>query len=210
MIQVFIADDHALIRSGMRQILQTAKDIEVAGEASRGEELLASLDDRKVHVLLLDLSMPGLSGPALVQAVHTKFPRVRILVVSMHKDGPVASRALQAGAIGYLTKDSEPEILLSSIRKVAAGQSVLDPDLVGRLATETPAMAENVPEGISRRELEVLQLISSGRSLNEIASLLCVSPKTVSTYKMRLMQKLDVDNNADLLRHAIQMAQRNG
>lgn len=203
MIRVFIADDHALIRSGIRQILATANDMELVGEAARGEELLERLGQTEVGVLLLDLSMPGLSGPALIQAITARFPAVRVLVVSMHKEGPVASRALQAGAAGYMTKDSEPEALLAAIRKVACGRPHVDPELAMKISPEPVSYAGDTLEAISRREQEVLRLIAAGLSLNEIAVRLCVSPKTVSTYKMRLMQKLNIDSNTDLLRHAI-------
>ncbi|RTL52269.1 MAG: response regulator transcription factor [Rhodocyclaceae bacterium] len=205
MIRVFVADDHALIRSGIRQILATVADMELVGEAAHGDELLEALAQAQAEVLLLDLSMPGISGPLLIQTLIARYPGIRILVVSMHKEGPMASLSLKAGAIGYVTKDSEPEILLVAIRKVCAGGRYVDPALAEKIVFEREAFPVEPLEVMSPRELEVLRLIAKGFSLAEISGRIGVSPKTVSTYKMRLMQKLRIESNTDLLRHAIRI-----
>lgn len=203
MTRILVADDHAIVRGGLKQIIATCPELEVAGEATRGTEVLDKVREGGYDLLLLDMNMPGISGIDLIRRLKATRPALPILVLSMHNEGQVVSRALRAGAAGYVTKDSEPEILLAAIRKVAGGGRFIDPALVDMMVFDI-AGADAAPEDIlSDREFEVLQMLARGSSLNEIGAALNVSAKTISTHKMRLMEKLGVDNNADLVRYAI-------
>lgn len=202
-IRILIAEDHAIVRSGLRQILATTTDLVVAGEATQGGEVLEQARAGELDLVLLDMAMRGPSGVELIRRLRAERPQLPILVLSMYNEGAIVSRALKAGAAGYVTKDSEPEVLLAAIRKVAGGGRFIDPALV-----ETVVFAEldgdrTPQETLSDRELQVLQLIAAGNALGDIAQQLHVSPKTISTHKMRLMQKLRIDNNADLIRYAV-------
>ncbi len=203
MIQVLIADDHAIVRSGLRQVLTATGEITIASEAVNGAALLDQIRRLDCHVILLDLSMPGLSGFDLIRRVRLERPDLSILVLSMHNEGQIVTRALRAGAAGYVAKDSDPDILLTAIRKVAGGGRFVDPTLVDGLVTNISTPETDEERDLSDREFQVLQMIVGGHSLNEIAESLHLSAKTISTHKMRLMRKLGVDNNADLIRHAI-------
>lgn len=202
MIRILVADDHAIVRSGLRQIIATTADLEVVAEATRGPDVLDRVRAGGLDLVLLDMNMPGLSGIDLIRHLKAAHPRMPVLVLSMHNEGPVVARALHAGATGYVTKDSEPEILLAAIRKVAGGGHFLDPALVD--ATVFAGGSDAAPhEILSDREFQVLQLLAQGHSVNAIGATLHLSAKTISTHKMRLMQKLGVANNADLVRYAI-------
>ena len=202
MIRILIADDHSIVRSGLKQIIATERDYEVVGEASQGHEVLSRLQQGDVDLLLTDLSMPGLSGIDLIARVRTESPDVPIIVLSMHNENQLVSRVLKAGAAGYITKDSDPAILLAAIRKVAQGGRFIDPNLVDAMVFGTN---EDTPPHavLSNREYEVLQLLVRGLSVADIGNRLHVSSKTISTHKARLMQKLAIDNNADLVRYAM-------
>jgi len=202
MIRILIADDHAIVRSGLKQILATAPDMAVAAEATNGAEVLQHLSGASVDLLLLDMTMPGISGVDLIRQLHERYPLLPILVLSMHNEGQIITRALRAGAAGYVTKDSEPEVLLAGIRKVAGGGRFIDPSLVDSMVFDSGA-SEQPDALLTARELQVLTMIGEGRPLGEIADRLHLSPKTISTHKMRLMQKLAIDNNVDLVRYAI-------
>ncbi|TKC81314.1 response regulator transcription factor [Trinickia terrae] len=203
MVNILIADDHAIVRSGLRQILATSSDFTVVGEAGCGAEVLSKLRACPAALLVLDMSMPGVSGIDLIRRVHSEHPALPILVLSMHNETQVVSRALRAGAAGYLTKDSDPEVLLSAIRKLAAGGRFIDPKLVDAVVFATHADEAPPHEVLSDREFQVLQMLAAGKSISEIADAFSLSAKTVSTHKMRLMQKLDLENNAALIRYAI-------
>jgi DNA-binding NarL/FixJ family response regulator len=204
MIHVLIADDHAVVRSGLKQIIATASDLFVAGEASSGAEVVEELRRRKIDLLLLDMTMPGLSGVALIQRIRAERSGLPILILSIHNESPVVTRALRAGATGYVTKDSDPEVIINAIRKVSNGGRFIDPKLVDALVFEVHGDPE-VPahQLLSDREFQVLQMIAQGRSINDIADSFSLSAKTISTYKVRLMQKLNVENNADLIKYAV-------
>ncbi|MBZ0126983.1 MAG: DNA-binding response regulator [Rhodocyclales bacterium] len=203
MIRILIADDHAIVRGGLKQIIATTTDIVAAGEATHGAEVIDKVRQADLDLLLLDMTMPGLSGVDLVRRVRGDKPDLPILVLSMHNEGQVVSRALRAGAAGYVTKDSDPAILLSAIRKVAAGGRFIDPALVDAIVFEVGDSDKAPHECLSDREFQVLQKIVGGEAIGEIGASLNLSAKTISTHKMRLMQKLGVDNNADLIRYAI-------
>ena len=202
MIRIIIADDHAIVRGGLKQIIATTADIIVVSEATQGSEVIEQWQKTHCELLLLDMTMPGVNGVELIGHLDEEKPDLPILILSMHNEGQIIARALKAGAAGYVTKDSEPEILLSAIRKVAAGGRFIDPALVETMVFNAGVNGALPHDSLSERELQVLKMIASGGPLGNIADQLHVSPKTVSTHKMRLMQKLGIDNNADLIRYA--------
>ncbi|KVW47311.1 response regulator transcription factor [Burkholderia ubonensis] len=203
MIRTLIADDHAIVRSGLKQIIATTTGIVVVGEAARGSEVIDKLRACHVDLLLLDMTMPGIDGIALIRRVRVEHSSLPILVLSIHNEAQVVSRALRAGATGYVTKDSDPDILLAAMRKLSAGGRFIDPTLVDAVVFETNTEDALPHELLSNREFQVLQMLASGQSINEIAESFALSAKTISTHKMRLMQKLNLTNNAELIRYAI-------
>lgn len=204
MIKILIADDHALVREGVKQIISLADGISVAGEATSGWEVLEKIHTLPCNVLLLDVSMPGLSNIDLIKRVKQEKPLLPILMLSIYSDGQLASRALKAGAAGYVTKGSEPAMIIAAIRKVAAGGRYVDPELAEQMVLEF-SLSEGRPahELLSEREFQVFQRVLSGKHISEIALELSLSAKTVSTHKARLMRKLNVQNNADLIRYGM-------
>lgn len=200
-VRVCIADDHRLVRRGLREILAAEPDIEVAQEAAGAHELFVVLQLARPHVLLLDLTMPGLSGTELIRELTGRFAGLRILVLSMHNEAAIAAQALYAGALGYVTKDADPDVLVAAIRSVARGSRFLDPALAETLAKSS--LAEPPHAALSQREWQVLRGIVAGQPLSAIAAELHLSPKTVSSHKTRLMQKLGVASTIDLVRYAM-------
>lgn len=204
MIRVLIADDHHLVRDGLKQILGTADGLEVAGEASSGDEALALVKANDYDLALLDMSMPGLSGIDLIKRLKLEKPKLRILVLSMHAEQQYAARALKAGASGYLTKDSASEQLIRAIRKIAAGGVLISETTAASLIGDTTG-GEALPHTLlSDREFEIFKLLAEGRSPTEIAAQLRVSVKTVSTHKTRVLQKMNLGGTADLVRYALE------
>jgi DNA-binding NarL/FixJ family response regulator len=205
MIRLLIADDHALVRGGLRQIFALVSDFEVVGEAASGAELLERLRQSACDLLLLDLNMPGLSGADLLARVKAHNPALPVLVLSMHNEPLVTTRVLKAGANGFITKDCEPEALIAAIRTVAAHGNYIDPDIATRIAFDaTSARPDALHLTLSERELEIFRLLTTGHSITAIGEQLFISNKTVSTHKARLMEKLDVDSMAGLMRYAMQ------
>ncbi|MBI1174649.1 MAG: response regulator [Sideroxydans sp.] len=203
MIRVLIADDHAIVRGGLKQLFELMGDIVVAGEAANGAEVLEMVQQREFDLLLVDLTMPGLSGVNLISRVRTQNEKLPILVLSMHNELQVAKRVLQAGAAGYVTKGSMQEILINAVRRVAAGGRFVDPTIAEQIMFEKPVNGERSPlDRLSGRELHILRLLAMGRGVNEIATDLFISNKTVSTHKARLMQKMNFQSNAELVRYA--------
>jgi DNA-binding NarL/FixJ family response regulator len=203
-IRVLLADDHGLVREGLRGILAKGADIEVAAEAANGDEVLALVRKHEFDLALLDLSMPGLSGIALIKRLKVERPKLRILVLSMHGEAQYAARALKAGASGYLTKDSAAPQLLGAIRKIAAGGVQISETAAAQLIGASPAGDAPLHEALSDREYEVLRQIVAGRTVTDIAEALSVSVKTISTHKARILQKLNLAGTADLVRYAIE------
>jgi DNA-binding NarL/FixJ family response regulator len=203
MIKILIADDHAIVRGGLKQIVATTTDVIVAGEAAQGTEVVEKLRACQIDLLLLDMTMPGISGVDLIRRVRAEQPALPILVLSIHNEAQVVSRALRAGATGYVTKDSDPDILLAAVRKLAKGGRFIDPKLVDAMVFDTRSGDAPPHEILSNREFQVLQFLAAGESVNDIAETLVLSAKTISTHKMRLMQKLGLANNAELIRYAI-------
>lgn len=205
MIRILIADDHAIVRGGLKQLFALCSDLSVTGEAVNGAQVLEVLRKEEVDLLLLDMNMPGISGAELITRVRAERPSLPILVLSMHNEPQIARRALASGAAGYLTKDSDPETLLAAIRKVAAGGRFIDSGLAESMVFDAGENGERPPhEQLSEREFHILRLLVRGKSVNDIADELSISNKTVSTHKARLMQKLGFQNNADLVRYGIE------
>ena len=205
MIRLLIADDHAIMRSGLKRIFAFVPDLAVVGEAVNGSEVLDRIHRDTFDLLLLDLNMPGISGSDLIMRVRCHHSSLPILVLSMHNEPQVAAKAFKAGANGYITKDCEPEILLEAIRKVASGGQYILPDLAEKMVFNTATMEAQSPESLlSDRELEVFRQLVSGKSVNDIALNLSISNKTVSTHKMRLMEKMQLSSMADLVRYAME------
>lgn len=204
-IRVVITDDHSIVRSGLKQLLGSVPGIRVVGEAGDGAALLSLLRGQEADVALVDHSMPGLAGVDLIRRLQTDHPRLPVLVLSMHVEAQIVSRMLRAGAAGYVSKDCDPADLVAATRKLAAGGRYIDPSLVDSVVFHAPGPDTDASphEQLSPRELQVLQAICAGRPLGQIADELHLSPKTVSTHKMRLMQKLDLRSNADLLKYAM-------
>jgi DNA-binding NarL/FixJ family response regulator len=204
MIRLLLADDHALVRAGLRQLFAAADGIRVEAEAVDGMQVLEQARRQTLDVVLLDLSMPGVNGPELIGRLRRRHPQLPVLVLSMHDDPLYAQRALKAGATGYLTKDNEPELLVQAVRKVAGGGRFIDAALAQRIALQTIAPAPQQPHDVlTSRELQILRLLVQGASINEIAAKLSISNKTVSSHKANLMRKLAVESNAELVRYGV-------
>ncbi len=205
MIRVLVADDHNLVREGLKQILAAAEDLLVAGEAANGDEALALVRANDYDLALVDMSMPGVSGIELIRRLRLEKPSLRILVLSMHGEQQYAARALKAGAAGYLTKDSASEQLVGAIRKVAAGGLYITAAAAESLVSETAAGGTAAPHAsLSDREFEIFRLLAGGHGPTEIAERLHVSVKTVSTHKARILQKMNLDGTAALVRYALE------
>lgn len=205
MIRLVIAEDHAIVRGGLKQMFAMVPDFEVVGEAVNGGEVLDCLRQNEFDLLLLDINMPGISGADLIARVKAQKAPLPILVLSMHNESQVAARMLKAGANGYITKDSEPALLVEAIRKVAGGGKYILPELAEQMVFDNATPSDRLPHTLlSNRELDVFRLLVTGRGVNDIAEQLCISNKTVSTHKVRLLEKMNVTAVADLVRYAIQ------
>jgi DNA-binding NarL/FixJ family response regulator len=205
LIRLLIADDHAIVRSGLAQIFALTTDVHVAGEACNGLEAMALLRQQSFDVVLMDLNMPGISGSELIERVKAQQSGLPILVLSMHDSPQVAAQALRAGADGFMTKDCEPEVLLSAIRKVAAHGRYIAPDIAVKIAFDASTPDQREPHlDLSARELTVLRFLTQGLTVKAIGAQLSISSKTVSTHKVRLMEKLGTPSMADLMRYAIE------
>jgi len=205
MIRILIADDHPIVRAGLRQIVIEAADMVVAAEASDGHEVLAQVRQADFDVLLLDLTIPGLSGLDVLKQVKIEKPNLRVLILSVHPEDQYAVRVLRAGAGGYVTKASAPEQLIAAIRKVHEGRRYVSPVLAEQLAEHLEPGAATMPhESLSDREYQVLCLLASGKTATEIADTLALSVKTVSTYRSRILEKMGMRSNAELTHYAIQ------
>lgn len=205
MIKVLLADDHTIVRAGLKELLSETGDITVSGEANDGTEALARIRESDYDVAVLDMSMPGRSGIELIRQVKRERPRLSILVLSMHSEEQYAVRALKAGASGYLTKESAADQLVAAIRRIAAGGAFVTPETAQRLALDVSTAGAAAPHTLlSDREFQVLRLIADGKSVSEIAKQLTLSVKTISTHKTRIMRKMRLANQAELIRYAIE------
>ena len=205
MIRVLLADDHAIVRAGLKGILADTGDIEVAGEAANGQEVLARVSAQDFDVAVLDLSMPGRNGIELIKLVKAEKPKLRILVLSMHSEEQYAVRALKAGASGYLSKESAADELVAAIRRIAGGGAYVTPETAERLALGAAPRAETATHTLlSDREFQVFRMIARGASVSEIARELSLSVKTISTHKTRIMEKMGLANQSELIRYALE------
>lgn len=203
MIRVLLADDHTLVREGLRRLLAAEPDIAIAAEAADGDAALAAARARELDVAIVDLSMPGVSGLELVRRLKAAKPALRVLVVSMHGERQYAARALRAGASGYLTKEAAPEQLVRAIRRVATGGVHIPEGAAAALLDQTAA-SERPHERLSQREFEVFRRLVAGQSPGEVARALHLSVKTVSTHKARILEKMGMRSTAELVRYAVE------
>lgn len=205
MIRIIIADDHTLFRVGLKQMLHSFAGINVVGEATNAAETLAAANAGGAELIIMDLTMPGVSGTSLIEQTRKAQPDLPILVLSMHDEPGTVRRALQAGASGYITKGSNPDTLFTAVTRVGTGERYIDPSIAESLAFDTVTHGSVDPHlSLSQREWQVLRLIEQGMMLSQIAEQLHLSPKTVTTHKTHLMEKLGIVNNADLIRYAIE------
>ncbi len=203
-LQILLVDDHAVVRGGLRLVLAQTDDMEVAGEAENAEQAIHTVRASEFDVALVDIGLPGKGGLDLLKQIRSERPRLAVLMLSMYAEEVYAVRALKAGAAGYLTKNSSPATLLAAIRKVASGGKHVSPALLERLAIEVGQGRKAASEALSDREIEVLRRIASGESLTQIAEALHLSPKTVTTYRARIVDKTGLHSNAELARHALE------
>ena len=206
MIRVLISDDHALLRSGVKEIVVRGLKDSMCGEAASAEQVLAQVQNHKWDIVILDLSMPGRSGIEVLVELKRLQPRLPILVLSMHPEDQYGKRVLRAGASGYMNKDVAPDELINAVRKVLAGGRYVSPALAERLALDlgTDAAAGPAHEALSEREFEVLRLIASGKSISEIAEVIHLSVTTVSTYRARILLKMNMTTTAQLMRYGLE------
>lgn len=204
MIQILIADDHAIIRDGLKQIISFVSNMAVAGEASNGDEVLQKIRTLKVDVLVLDMSMPGKSGIALIQQVNAVKPELPILVLSMHQESQYAVQAMRAGASGYITKNTASSQLIEGIRKVAEGGTFVSPEISAKLIKQLHKPETDLPHTkLTAREFQIFNMLVEGHSVNDIAKILSLSNKTISTHKAAVLQKMDASTTASLVYYAL-------
>jgi len=202
---VLVVDDHPIVREGLKQILSDTEDILVVDEADSGQAVLTSAARSNFDVVLLDISMPGRDGLEVLRELKQQKPKLPVLILSMYPEEHYAVRVLRAGASGYLTKSSAPDELISAIRKVASGRKYISSTLAERLTYELDRDADRpMHEVLSDREYQVMHMISTGKSVKEIAEALGLSVKTVSTYRSRIMEKMNMKNNAEIVLYAVQ------
>lgn len=206
MIRVLLADDHSIVRSGLRRIVEESEDMEVIAEAADGREAIQQVHKTLPDVAIIDISMPGIDGLEVVSQLRSFYPKLPIIILTMHEEEQYVVRAIEAGAMGYITKRSAPEQLVKAIRKVHAGFRYLTEDAAELLAVRVAkgAMGRSPLDALSMRELQVLRRLALGHTNREIAESYCISIKTVDTYRSRLLKKLNLRNNAELSRFAIQ------
>jgi len=202
-IKIIIADDHPLFRRGLKHALEETNDIQVIGESSNGEDLLSLIKDCIPEIVLLDISMPGKSGLDLLKQLKSEYPKLPILILSVYPEEQYAVRFLKAGASGYLTKESAAEKLAEAIRKIVGGGKYASPEVIEKLAFDFSNSDKAPHETLSDREFQVFGMISIGKSLTEIGVELSLSVKTISTHRTRILEKMKMKKNAELIRYAI-------
>ncbi len=204
MLRALIADDHAIVRRGLKEILAEEFDVAGFGEASTASQVLELIHKQNWDILVLDITMPGRSGLEVLKEVKHEHPQLPVLVLSMHPEDQFAIRTLKAGAAGYMTKENAPDELIKAIRKVLSGGKYVSPSLAEKLAAELATDGEKPPhEILSDREYQVMQMIASGKTVRVIAHELSLSVKTVSTYRARILEKMKMKNNAELIHYVL-------
>ncbi|MBN2025705.1 MAG: response regulator transcription factor [Actinobacteria bacterium] len=204
MIEVFVLDDHPVVRQGIRKILDGEADISLAGEAATFQELLGLLDDKAPDVLVLDITLPGSSGLDVLKELKAQYPDIKVLILTIHKEEHFALRTLKAGADGFLNKMSVSDELVQALRKIAGGGKYVSTRVAELLAAGLDERSSGMShENLSDREFQVLLRISRGMKLNDIAEELCLSPKTIGTYRERLLEKMNMRTNTELTYYAV-------
>ena len=204
MIRVLLADDHAMFREGIRQILDETIDIKVMDEAESTTEVLKKMADQTIDVLVLDISMPGRDGIDILHDLKRHYPKTKVLILSMHPEEQYAVRAVKAGVAGYIRKNKAGQELIKAIRQVALGRKHISPEVAEQLAIELERGSTKFPhESLSNREFEVMCMIASGKTVSQIAEELVLSISTISTYRARILEKMNMKNNAELTYYAV-------
>jgi two-component system, NarL family, invasion response regulator UvrY len=204
MIRILIADDHAIVREGLKQILSESSDFVVVAEASTGQEVLEKTKRNDLDVVILDIAMPGRGGLDILKEIKSQKPRLSVLMLSMYPEEQYAVRVLKSGASGYLTKESAPSELVKAVRQISQGKKYISPSLAEKLAVDLEISPDKPPhEILSDREYQVMCMIASGKTLKEIADGLSLSIKTISTYRSRILEKMNMKTNAELTHYAI-------
>ena len=205
MIEILIVDDHAVVRTGLKQILSEIPDMTIADEASDAREALDKIKTNNYSVVVLDIALPGKSGLDVLKEIKTERPELPVLILSMYPEDQYAIRVLKSGAAGYMTKESAPEELVRAVRTVACGKKYISPSVAERLASQLDFTGKKeLHETLSDREYQALCMIASGKPSSEIAEALSLSVKTISTYRSRILEKMNLNNNAELTTYAIQ------
>ncbi len=205
MIKLLVADDHAIVRKGIAQIIAETSDIVVAGEARNGQEVMEKANKNGYDLVLLDISMPGRDGLEILKELKRQWPNLAVLILSMYPEEQYAVRALRSGASGYLTKESAPDELVAAIRKVSSGRKYISASLAEKLAAKLENHQVQPPhEQLSDREYQIMCMIASGKTQTKIAEALSLSIKTISTYRARLLKKMHMNSNAEITRYAIE------
>ncbi|WP_334120124.1 response regulator transcription factor [Limnobacter sp.] len=205
MIKVLLADDHALLRGSLKQLLEDTNFVQVVAQAGEYSEIMKAMGAHSVDLAILDISMPGKNGVDIVKILKDKYPALKILMLSMHPEDQYAVRCLKAGASGYLTKNTAPEKLVDAIQVIAAGRKYITPELAESLASHLTEDSEKpLHATLSDREFQTIRMIASGKKLSEIADELSLSPKTVSVYRARILEKMRMKTNGELTRYALE------
>ncbi|MDP4953492.1 MAG: response regulator transcription factor [Flavobacteriales bacterium] len=204
MTKIAICDDHKIVREGLKQIINGFNDFEVVLDVESGEALIKELRNSEVEIVVLDVSLPGRNGLEVLKQIRSMYEHLKVLMLSMYPEDQFAIRALKAGASGYLHKDSQPDILVEALRAITKGGEYLSPAITSLLFKEVNSDGSGLPHKIlSDREYEVLLYIGEGKSISEIANQLSLSVKTISTYRSRILEKMSLDNNSDLVKYIL-------
>lgn len=204
-MKIILVDDHELIREGLKKVIAKETDIEVVGEAGNAAEMFELLNTNEIDIIVLDITLPERSGLDLIEEIKSQSPASKILILSMHPEDRFAVRALRAGAAGYLTKGSAAKSLIEALRKIETGRKYISASLAEQLASELDSDYEKpLHENLSTREFEVMRLIAEGKAVSEIANMLCISVNTVTSYRSRVMEKMKMKSNAEIIRYAIE------
>jgi DNA-binding NarL/FixJ family response regulator len=204
MIRVITVDDHPVVRRGLKQIIAAEQDMQVVGEAENAREAIRVIRQTACDVVVLDITLPDASGLDVLSRLKSERPTLPVLIMSIHDEEPYALRVLKAGASGYLMKDSLPEELIKAIRKITSGGKYISPSIAERLASEFASPEKSPHEKLSDREFQIMCLIASGKSLKKIGETLFISDKTVSSYRARILEKMNMSTNSDLTRYALE------
>lgn len=204
MIRILIADDHAIVRHGLKQIIEESGQMQVVAEAESGVEALRKMREISCDAVLLDISLPDMSGVDVLKQIHAEKPQLPILILSAHPEDQYAMRLIKAGAAGYMTKESAPSEVVKALLRVAGGKKYINPAVAELLANELGAPEEKLPHQLlSDREYQIFLMLASAKTVSEIADMLALSVKTISTYRSRVLEKMHLSNNAELMRYAI-------